>query len=379
MLLGDITYIAVSLGPLMPYLRAELGINYTIGALHFSAWALGIVCAGMLGDKVMNRFGRIPTLRICSAGIVIGICFLLMMHTPYLTIPGAWFTGMLGSISSQTVNSIMADRFGASRAIGITEAYIACSIASCLAPLLISLCVKASLGWRIAVLVPVSFFISLFYIFARRLPNLPQHIGKSMNASLLPLSYWMYWFVILLNVACEWSIIFWSAEFLEHSVKLMKADASAAVTAFFVANLLGRIIGRRLARQFDVHILLAVSAVIAIFGFLFFWLGQSALVNIIGLFVTGLGIANFYPLSLSAAISTAPEAASLATSRISLASGLAMLVAPLVMGFIADHTNISVAYGTVAFLLTICAGMVYIANRCARRHEQELKEGLQQI
>ena len=41
LLLAFYTFLEAALGPLMPFLRAELALNYTCGGLHFSAFALG--------------------------------------------------------------------------------------------------------------------------------------------------------------------------------------------------------------------------------------------------------------------------------------------------------------------------------------------------
>ena len=135
--------------------------------------------------------------------------------------------------------------------------------------------------------------------------------------------------------------------------------------------LIGRIAGSRLARSFDIHTLLPIAAITSMVGFSIYWLGPTAPVNVTGLFITGLGIANFYPLTLSAAITVASDRAAIATSRLSLGTGAAILLAPLVLGFIADHTSIFVAYGLIAVLITICTGMVFVANSLAHRHDRQ--------
>ncbi len=322
----------------------------------------------MTGDKVMQRLGRQNTIWAGSAGICLAILLIILTRDPIFTIFGALVGGMSGSTMGQTINTIMSDRFGSQRAIGITEANIIASISCFLAPLAVSTAMRCGINWRLAVAVPLISLSVLFFLFRKEKVPGAAPAPKSKTMAPLPLAYWAYWIVILLNVGCEWSMIFWSADFLEKVVKLPRIDASACVSVFLAAMLLGRIAGSRLTRSFDIHTLLPIAAITSVIGFAFYWLGRAAPVNIAGLFITGLGIANFYPMTLSAAIAAASDRAASATSRMSLGTGSAILVAPLVLGFIADHFGIFVAYGLVAALIVSCTVMVFIANKLAHQH-----------
>lgn len=373
LLVASSVYTISCFGPFMPFLRAELNLSYTVGALHFSAWAVGVLIAGLTGDKVMHRLGRQNTIWAGSAGICIGILLIISTRNPIFTIFGALIGGMSGSTMGQTINTIMSDRFGSQRAIGITEANIIASISCFLAPLAVSSAMRYGINWRFALAMPLLSLGILFLVFRTKSVPGTEPTFKTKAVAALPLAYWAYWIVILLNVGCEWSMIFWSADFLEKVVKLPRIDASACVSVFLAAMLIGRIAGSRLTRNFDIHTLLPIAAVTSVFGFALYWLGNSAPINVAGLFITGLGIANFYPMTLSAAIAVASDRAASATSRMSLGTGTSILVAPLVLGFIADRTSIFVAYGLVAVLITTCTVMVFVANSLAHRHEEQLQ------
>jgi hypothetical protein len=98
-----------------------------------------------------------------------------------------------------------------------------------------------------------------------------------------------------------------------------------------------------------------------------FWLARLPALNVAGLFVAGLGVANLYPLALSAATGAAAGQANTASARISLAAGLAILTAPLLLGGVADRAGIQNAYGLVIGLLAAAVAMVVWANRIAAR------------
>src|SRR5690606_35412151 len=102
---------------------------------------------------------------------------------------------------------------------------------------------------------------------------------------------------------------------------------------------------------------------IVLVGFPMFWLGEAALVNISGLFIAGLGIANLFPLTLSVVTSVVPERSNTTSARASLGSGLAILIAPQVLGAIADQIGIQGAFGIAAALLVVVLSIVIVARR----------------
>ncbi len=57
-LVGYFAFTRTVLGPIMPFLREEQGLGYAAASLHFSGFALGGVLVGLLGDRVLGRWGR---------------------------------------------------------------------------------------------------------------------------------------------------------------------------------------------------------------------------------------------------------------------------------------------------------------------------------
>ncbi len=82
-----------------------------------------------------------------------------------------------------------------------------------------------------------------------------------------------------------------------------------------------------------------------------------------GLFITGLGQANVFPLALAAASNSAPDHIDKASARISLSAGLAILIAPQVLGSLADAVGISSAFGIVLIFALIVSYLAWKAYR----------------
>ncbi|MGQ9851743.1 MAG: MFS transporter [Aggregatilineaceae bacterium] len=372
LMLAYFAYQQAALGPLMPFLRDELKLNYTITGLHLSAFALGMTLAGATGDALVRRWGRRRVFWGGGAGMAAGALAFVLGHHPALTIAAALLMGAPGTLLMITVQATLSDRHGTRRAVALTEANIAASLSAGLAPLCVGTLQRAEVGWRGALLLGACGWATLTWR-GWRVPIPPRNVSAAAGSSSgrvarLPGLFWAYWLVVFLSVSAEWSTIFWGADFLETSVGLRKVDAATLMSVFFGAILLGRILGSRLARRIPLSTLLPGAALLAWGGFLPFWLAPLAPLNVAGLFVAGLGIANLFPLTLAAASgSVAPHQVDAASSRITLAAGLAILITPQVLGTLADHTGIKSAYAVVGGFLGVAIVAILVANRFAQR------------
>ena len=111
----------------------------------------------------------------------------------------------------------------------------------------------------------------------------------------------------------------------------------------------GRLAGSRLLRRFAPAPLLRASLAILVLGFSLMWLVPQAAPKLVGVAIVGLGIANLYPTGLALALDAAPEQRDAASSRVVFAVGLALLLAPLILGGLADRIGIQNAFALLAF------------------------------
>ena len=84
-LVGYFAFTETVLGPIMPFLREEQGLGYAAAGLHFSAFALGGLLVGVLGDRLLGLWGRWAGLWGGASGIAFGALLLILS-------PGAWAT-----------------------------------------------------------------------------------------------------------------------------------------------------------------------------------------------------------------------------------------------------------------------------------------------
>lgn len=374
-MLAYYAYLQASLGPLMPFLSDELDLNFTVSGFHLSAFAVGMVLAGLGGDAIAARIGRRTALWGGGLGMALGSLLLIIGTSPIVTIAGTLIMGTIGSLLLVMVQATLSDRHLERRASALTEANIAASIFAAFAPVMIGLGQILGTGWRTAIVAGVALWLILFFVF--RDAPLPAEVednaplsGQKQSKKPLPSTIWAYWMVIFLSVSIEWCIVFWGASFLEIEVGLRKVDASTTMSAFFIAMIVGRVIGSRLTSIARSVTLLLLAVSLVLIGFPLFWLANETALNVIGLFLVGLGVANLFPLTLSAASNAAPTQSNKVSARISLGAGTAILITPQILGSLADQHGIAGAFvivGIFAIVVAALVAMTYVITHPSRR------------
>lgn len=368
-MLAYFSYMASTRGPFIPFLRDELDLSYSVAALHLSAFAIGIVIAGLTSDRLAHRYGRGWVFWGGGGGSALFAGIFLLMHEPVLTVGSTLFQGITTGWLLVIIQATLSDHHGEKRAIALTESNIAASASAVLAPLAVGLFENSGLGWRMALVVGIVVWaIGAWWGRGIEIPPTHQSAARAESTrNPLPTAFWAYWAVISLGVIIEWGIIFWGADFLEKNADLEATTASTMMTVFFLAVVIGRIVGSRLARTIDVRRLLFFAFVLVLIGFVPFWLAPTPAISIIGLFVAGLGVANTFPLTLATASGlVSPEQSDTASARISFGAGLAIFLGPQLLGIVADGTNISTAYGIIGGVILSVIAVVYWANRLPR-------------
>jgi fucose permease len=372
LLLAFYGYFLNVLGPITPFLQEELRLSYTVSSLHFSAFAVGMLLAGFGGHLVVRRIGRWRSLWLGAAGMSLNALVLLLGREPAVTIAASFLMGLVGSLILTIVPAALSDRHGELRAVALSEANIISSIVSTSAPLMVGWFAGWLGSWRwslgLVALAPIVLFLGLGKAAAP--VAAPETSGPAGARRSLPALFWIYWVGLVLAISVEFCMIFWSANYLEGVLGMPTAGAAQAVSLFLAGMILGRVAGSRLVARFSPRRLVAASLVLALAGFLAFWLTGSAWAVLGGLFLTGLGVANLYPLILSLAMGAAADRAVQASARATLASGTAILALPLALGRLADLTGLRPAYGVVALLLVSVLLVGLVAGRMAARRER---------
>lgn len=364
-LLGYFAYLQASLGPLMPFVRSELNLSYTVGGLHLSAFAAGMIGAGLIAAPLARRFGRRALLWGGAAGMSVGVLLLVSGAHVAVTIGAAFVMGFLGSLMLTMIPATLSDHHQDLRATALTESNILAMLCAGLSPILIGLFQRTGFGWRSALLTAVIVLVLVTALNWRTpIPQARRSAAQQRGAGRLPLVFWVFWVVLILGVAMEWIMVGWSADYLRSVVGLEATEAAMLVSVFFVGALLGRTANSRWTLHTPVRTLLLAMLVVIAIGFPLFWLVRIPVVAVIGLGITGFGVGSLFPLGLSMTLMIAADQSDAASGYISLAAGLAILAAPFTLGVIADQFDL-----VIAFAVMVVLNLLALALTLAVRHD----------
>jgi fucose permease len=158
------------------------------------------------------------------------------------------------------------------------------------------------------------------------------------------------------------SMTLWAAQLLRDRSGAGKALAATGVTAIVGGMCIGRVLGSRLARRYHPDGLLFAAFALTAIGFTLFWMATVPLVAFVGLALTGLGMAVHYPLGLSRTIGAAAGQADRASSSAALGTGIAIGVAPFLLGFLSDTITVRYAFLLVPLFLLLATATLIAAR-----------------
>ena len=364
-MLAYIGFSQAIIGPLMPSLRSELGLSYTQGGFFSTAVACGLIFTGLFAGALARHIRRQSLFWGGGTLLAVGILALCLSRQFELALLSVLGMGIGGSLAQVMIQAILSDQHGEQRAVALTEANVAASLSGTLTPLVLSSLGRIGVDWRAIAIITILVLGSLAFSFRRAsIPNSAASVSTASSGDgKLPIAFWLYWAVLFFMVATEMSLAVWSTDFLISVVGLSRTDAVLAFGAFPAAMLIGRFTGSRLTRSWPPLPLLFSALGLTLIGLPLFWLARVPALNILGLFITGLGIANQYPLTMSIAVGIAGEKTNQASARVTLAVGIALLLAPLALGRLADGFGLQKAFGMVIVLMITAILVVILNNR----------------
>lgn len=362
-MLGLWGFLLYALGPALPALREQLDVSRATVSLHTTLTAAGAIVVGLVGDRFVVRLGRRRAFWLAAAGIAVGAVVLAVGGHLAITLPGAFVFGSAGALQVTLVQSTLADHHGALAGAALLESNALATGLGAAAPFVVALAIVAGADWRAVfvaaalVAIPAVGFVYRSVTF----PVAPELHHEEPRA--LPSRYWVHWAALLFFIAVEFCMAFWATDFLETERAFGDSSAAASASLLLVGMTVGRIVGGWLAKRIEAAPILFAALCVAAAGFVAFWLIDAAAAALAGLAIAGLGIALLYPLTLALAIEAAGGRTDAASARAAFAAGIAIAVAPFVLGALADRWGLTAAYGVVPVLLVLGVLALVVARR----------------
>jgi fucose permease len=360
-LLAWFAYLQAAPALLIGHLREELDLSYATGGLHVAAFAGGCMVAGVISAWLERTLGRRTVVWSAAALMGIGAIGLTTGGTAPVTIASVLVMGIGGGLLLATLQAALADHHGEGRTVAFAEANVAASTAYVAVVAALSLAAAAHAGWRIALLASLAVPV-LAWIRSRRLAIEAPPPSRVAHGP-LPGVFWVAAAMLFCTTAAEWCVTAWGASFVEGAAGVSTDTSVSLMAGYFGGVLAGRALGSRLARRQDPARLLALALAVTTAGFAVLWPATAPAQALAGLVMLGIGLGNLFPMGMSVTVALAPERAALASGRAVAVTSFAGLLAPLVVGPLADATSLKAALGIVPVLLALAAAGLTLAGR----------------
>ncbi|MFJ2886505.1 MFS transporter [Streptomyces sp. NPDC087305] len=157
----------------------------------------------------------------------------------------------------------------------------------------------------------------------------------------------------------EGALADWSALHLEQDLDATAGAAAIGYSCFALAMTIGRLSGTRLLERLGRTRTLVSGGTTAAAGMLLGALAPSLWLAVLGFVITGLGLANLFPVAVERAGTLAgPDGVAIAST---LGYG-GMLLGPPAIGFMADWYSLPAALTSVAVLAAVAAGIGFLTR-----------------
>lgn len=341
-------------GAAAPFVRERLALSDTLTGLHSTLLASGLVMAGLFASRLDRRLS--PGLVHLFALGLMAIGWLLLAWTPSLagTLAAACAMGFGAGLVLGHANTLLGAEGGMRSRELLARANLASMSAAFVVPVVIGLSIAAGLGWQ-GILAPAFVVLALCVIGARSVTTPIPSIATTRRR--LPAEYWRAWLFVTMAVAIEFTIVFWGATLVARRADLATADATLVAAAFLAGMVTGRFsLSLAAISAVDPHRLIAVGLCLAIVGAGLAWISSVSPASALGLYLAGSGIGVLYPLGTSLTLEASRGDVAAAGARLTIASGVAILTAPFVLGALSDAVGVERGWALV--LVLAVAGLV---------------------
>jgi hypothetical protein len=354
-----IGYVIYGLGAAGPYLRTQLDLSDAEVGLHSTALAVGLVVAGTVAAGLGRRYGDAAVRAGAIAAIAVAIPVLAATPSIVATLGASLLIGLGAGTLLGHVNATLGAPGGRLARLRLARANVWAMIAAFVGPVIVAAGASIGPGWWFGLL-PALGLLGVVALDLRSRRNAAAAAAGDTDRDPLPRAYWLAWAFLVAAISVEFSIVFWGATLVERRTNVPTPEATAIGALFLGGMFAGRLgLSVGIGAGHDIRRNAAAGLVLAGVGAGVAWVSTASILSGFGLFLAGVGVAILYPLGVAAALAGAPGQLALAGNRLTLASGLAILLAPLALGAIADATGVIAGWGLVLGLVAVAFCLVF--------------------
>jgi fucose permease len=362
--------VAAMVGPLVPFLMADLRLSYAAAGLLFSAQSVGGLAVLLAGGWLVHVFGK---RRILFVGaLLFGAGMFVTAFAPefWTLMAGNVLIGAGMSFLDIGISTLVIDanRDGKGKALNLLHFFFGAG--AVLGPLVALVLGHLPSGWRIAfgVIGALPLLLAATVPFLTMPPTPEATVQQKLAVYRRPL-LWLGALALFVYCGVEWGVGAWFPSYWKAIPQAASLDPAWATSLFWLTFAVGRfVVGPWADRWGFIRFLsLSIAATLAVCAL---WVVfPQPFAALIWVLVFGFVIAGQYPTFVALVSQRFPEASGQVTSFLSIFASLGSFVWPPAVGAWADTEGITVlpwAQLAMTVLFVGAAAAAFIAERRTR-------------
>ncbi|MFI8434827.1 MFS transporter [Streptomyces sp. NPDC079020] len=353
----------------IPAIKQQTGASASTLGLALLGVSAGAVITMMLTGRLCRRYGSHAVTVVCGVLLSLSIALPAQTHSAtslglVLLVFGAAYGGMNVAMNSAAVDLVAALRrpvmpsFHAAFSLGgMIGAGLGGLVAGGLSPAT-HLFVLTGVGLAVTAAVGPALLRHPSRSAAPAASRTPSAAKRRLDGRARRVVL-LFGVIALCTAYGEGALADWGALHLEQDLHTHPGPAAAGYSLFALTMTIGRLSGTMLLERLGQTRTLVMGGATAAAGMLLGALAPSAWLALVGFAVTGLGLANIFPVAVSRAGELAGPSGVAAASTLGYGG---MLLGPPAIGFLADWSSLPVALTTVALLAAAAAALGYGAR-----------------
>ena len=346
-------------GPSQPLLREEQGTSLTVAGLHGTMMGIAAIIAGLIHPHLNHKYGRRNTSWLGLTIFTIGLPFFALGPSINFTLPAVLFSCVGFNFVILNMVTLLSHHYPETPDLAVSQSNGINAVGFVFGTVLVGTLASIGVSWRFGLLLCIP-AVFLLYIYGKDKivdnhdSDAPKQSGK------LGIKFWIAWFGFFATISSEFATSFWSAALLSNRTSASAAFSTLCVAALGTGFGIGRwfipIWMRRTLLDTRLKTILSIQFI----SFMFYWLSHNLVFSLIMLLFVGIGISGQFPMTMVRILKLSENKPDLAMGKSAYAAGLAIALAPFMLGFLGDRIGISKAYLMVPILIIISFAAIYL-------------------
>lgn len=352
------------IGPSIPSIISEFGIDYSRAGLIFTLLSAGSLLGSFIGGIVSDSNMRKILLSFFSIMLAVGLVLVGLTpgYTALLFI--IFFMSLLGGPIGAVGQSIMLEMFPDRRSSYLSLQTMFAAAGSFIGPLIIAFIFFKGGSWRLSffTVAVIAFVLFIWTVFEKLPKPVSQHGSTiSLKTIIADKSMMLIGSLIFLTVGIDIGFSFWLAEYFTTVADAGAVVSSIAVSTYLCGVILSRFSISRFSESLKTEVIIIFGLILSGISLVLFLNLSFIWFKLLLCFTYGIGIGPIFPLLMAKGTGLYPAKSGAVTGILFAAMSFSGMVFPLIIGVIGTGVGIEGAfYSLYAVGILIAAGVLVI-------------------